>query len=468
MAFVFYDAETTGIHTSFDQILQFGAIYTDPDLNELERLDIRCRLQPHVVPSPGAMRVTRLPCAKLHDPSLPTHYSMMRAIRAKFQEWSPAIFIGYSSLRFDEHLFRQALYKTLHPPYLTNTNGNSRSDALRMAQAASILAPNALACPCGDDGKPIFKLDRLAPANGFDHAKAHDALGDVEATMHLCRLLMEKAPDVWSMFMQFSTKAAVIDYVSSERVFSLSDFYFGRPYSWLVTSLGTSPKNASEFYVYNLGVPPESLMDLPPEELTARLEQMPKPMRRLRSNACPILMSAEDAPSVASALAVGMDELNRRAEFIHADDAFRQRLLAAFHATLKVFEPSPHVEMQIYDGFFSYDDEQLMNEFHDVPWEDRREIVDKFADARLKQLGRRLIYLERPDLFQESDCRALDRARARRVLGADGDVPWLTLARAIQQLDDMLPDCAPEELQFLNEHRQYLAKCLGEASALLN
>ena len=29
MRFVFYDTETTGTNTTFDQILQFAAIYTD-------------------------------------------------------------------------------------------------------------------------------------------------------------------------------------------------------------------------------------------------------------------------------------------------------------------------------------------------------------------------------------------------------------------------------------------------------
>ncbi len=55
MSFVFYDTETTGIRTTFDQILQFGAIKTDHQLRELDRFEIRCRLLPYVVPSPEAM-----------------------------------------------------------------------------------------------------------------------------------------------------------------------------------------------------------------------------------------------------------------------------------------------------------------------------------------------------------------------------------------------------------------------------
>ena len=47
MAFVFYDTETTGSDTFYDQILQFAAIRTDDALNEIDRFEIRCRIQPH-------------------------------------------------------------------------------------------------------------------------------------------------------------------------------------------------------------------------------------------------------------------------------------------------------------------------------------------------------------------------------------------------------------------------------------
>ena len=40
-SYVFYDTETTGTLTSFDQILQFGAIRTDDEFNELDRYEIR-------------------------------------------------------------------------------------------------------------------------------------------------------------------------------------------------------------------------------------------------------------------------------------------------------------------------------------------------------------------------------------------------------------------------------------------
>ncbi|UTH45338.1 exonuclease domain-containing protein [Loktanella salsilacus] len=73
MAFVFYDTETTGTDTTFDQILQFAAILTDADLNEPDRFEVRCRLLPHVIPPPGALLATQMTPTMLTDPGLPSH-----------------------------------------------------------------------------------------------------------------------------------------------------------------------------------------------------------------------------------------------------------------------------------------------------------------------------------------------------------------------------------------------------------
>jgi exodeoxyribonuclease-1 len=39
--FVFFDTETSGLNRSFDQIVQFGAIRTDDQLNEIEQFEIK-------------------------------------------------------------------------------------------------------------------------------------------------------------------------------------------------------------------------------------------------------------------------------------------------------------------------------------------------------------------------------------------------------------------------------------------
>ena len=47
-------------------------------------------------------------------------------------------------------------------------------------------------------GQTTLKLDRLAPASGFNAHNAHYALGDVEATIHIARRIAGGDPALWS------------------------------------------------------------------------------------------------------------------------------------------------------------------------------------------------------------------------------------------------------------------------------
>ncbi len=69
MNYVFYDQETTGISPEYDQPLQFAAILTDENFVERVRINIRCRLAPHILPSPHAPVVIGVNPDALTDPS---------------------------------------------------------------------------------------------------------------------------------------------------------------------------------------------------------------------------------------------------------------------------------------------------------------------------------------------------------------------------------------------------------------
>lgn len=456
MSLVFYDTETTGTETFFDQILQFAAIRTDEDFNELDRFEIRCRLLPHVVPAPGAMRVTGARVSKLGDLALPSHYEMVRTIATKLRSWSPSSFVGWNSIRFDEELLRQALYKTLHNPYLTNSDGNSRTDAMRIVQACSMHAPNALAFPTDAYGQKTFRLDQVAPANGFSHDRAHDAMGDVKATLFLCRLLNEKAPDIWSSFMRFSTKSAVTDFIGGEAVFCLSDFYSGNPYAYLVTTIGQNRVNKAEWYVYDLSVDPKTLLPLSDAQLAIGLGESPKPVRKVKSNAAPMLCAAEDAPAICNGRNYDSDELLRRAALVHPDTAFGQRLVSTMESLRKEYPRSAHIEKQIYDGFLEKPDLNLMEDFHEAPWPERLAVVERFNDPRLRAIGTQLVHLEWPELLAGDQRRRLEIEAAKRLLGQVDDVAWVTLPRALREIEAMMVNASATELELLQEHKNYL------------
>ena len=127
--YVIYDFETTGRNSNWDQIIQVGAILVDDKLTEIDRLEMRSSLKPGLIPEPGALLVNNTSPEMLAKSNL-THYSMIKELSKKLSEWSPAIFMGYNSIDFDEEFLRKTLFKTLYNPYFTQLNGNKRCDIL--------------------------------------------------------------------------------------------------------------------------------------------------------------------------------------------------------------------------------------------------------------------------------------------------------------------------------------------------
>ena len=409
----------------FDQILQFAAIRTDDSFNKLGRLNVKCRLLPHIVPSPGALRATRVTPAMLTDPALPSHYEAIRQIQTKFLEWSPATFIGFNSLEFDETLLRQALFQTLHPAYLTNTNGNARSDVMRVAYAVSVYASDSIVVPTDGQGRQSFRLEHLAPANGYRHDKAHEAMADVEAAIFMTRLARDRAPVIWRAMNRASTKDAVKAYVAAQSMFSLTERYFGRTYSWLVTPCGQNPNDDGQFAVFDLYYDPDIYRSLSSEELVSVLNASPKVIRALRFNRQPIMMPPDMAPATVRALTLPGNELRRRAAIIQGDQDFRVRVGRAQALRFADTEASPHIEKRLYDGFPSATDQRLMAQFHDVDWPDRVTLAERIEDSRVKEFAYRLIYFERPEFAarRQKGCieRMADQTDAGRGRGCSLD-----------------------------------------------
>ena len=386
-------------------------------------------------PSPGALLTNGLTVGQITDPGLPSHYEMVRAVKARLEAWSPAVFIGHNSMRFDETLVRQALYQTLHHPYLTNTNGNCRLDSLPMLRAINFFQPGILSVPVNDKGKPTFSLAQLAPLNGFPRHHAHDALGDTEATLHLCRLVYEQAGGYWSNFVRFAPKAAVLDFVEANEVFSFTDTFFGKTDSWMVTTLGPNPDYDSELFVFDLSNDPEAFAALADGDLSARLAGSPKPVRRLRANAGPCILPYEDVPVPARMRMPDVDELRQRAAWIRGNEGFSHRLIAAMMDAREPREPSVHVEAQIYDSFAGPEDQTVMAAFHAAPWAGRADLLDRLSDARLKLLGERLLYTEAPEATPAYDRSRHEANVAKRLMAEEGTVPWRTLPQAVRETE---------------------------------
>jgi exodeoxyribonuclease-1 len=418
-------------------------------------LEIRSRLLPWIVPSPHALRVTGLTIDDLLSEEHPTHYQMVRQIRETLRGWGLSVFAGYNSLRFDEELLRQAFYQTLHPPYLTNTGGSTRADALALVQTAALLHPNVIAVPINEKGRPVFKLDRLAPANGFDHVNAHDALADVEATIFMAKLVKDRCPDVWRRWLHFASKERVANFLAETDAFVLVEPM--RQAGHVVTTLGANPDQPNVAYCWDLTVDPRPFATMEDEELVAALRKSGSPIRKLKANAAPSICPLDEAP--AHVLGdISADMFAKRGRWMSRDREFANRVVAVMAATEAVYPPSPHVERQIYDGFWPRSDERLLEQFHEADWPGRVRIADELVDHRLAWLARRLIWAERPDLCPPEHAAAFAQEKARRLLAAEDDCDgWNTLAKAAEELVKVLKGLAPNVVAPFHAYGAYLA-----------
>lgn len=458
MTYVFYDLETTGRLAEFDQFVQLAAVKTDDQFKEIDSFSLRCRLARHIVPSPEALLVNRVSPAMLTDPRLPSYYEALRQARAKFLEWSPAIFVGHNSIDFDEDFLRQGFYQTLQPPYLTNTKGNTRGDVLNVAHATAIYAPSALRIPKNQNGDPVYKLDQLAPANGYTSGGQHEAMGDVRATLFLAGLMRQKAGIIWETMTRWTRKRAVAEFLLQAGPVWHSDV-FGRnkSHSWRVTYCGQNSGRGSQFAAFDLQYDPKEIIDLSVEGLVAVLNEIPKKIRTILANRQPIIMPSDIKPAQGICSNVPEHHVRRRAGFVAEDPRFRGRVGKALAGRFTEGEPSQLVEQRIYDGFLQTADEEITERFHSTSWDDRLALVESLQDERARELGERLAYLEHSEALPKTTKRRLDAWLKKRTLTDDPDVPWMTVPKALAEIEAL--SAVPrtlEEKRFLKDVKTFL------------
>lgn len=424
MTYIFYDTETTGLNLAFDQILQFAAIVTDENFVEKGRFECRCRLLPWVVPSPTALVVTGVSPDDLNDPELPCYFEMMGRIKSWLDQWNPAVYIGFNSMRFDEQLLHRAFWQTLHPPYLTVSNGNSRLDILPIVRALSQLRPQSLNYPLSESGKLTFKLDRLAPENGFNAHNAHDAMGDVEATIFIAKKIRNNARDIWDVLSNRTQKSDVSDLLNEEQ-----PIYFAAGKSTPFWGRRIDKNRPSSKTI---------IANLDPnwtkaEDLMARgeptEENMKKFIHTISMNKAPVIFSQLEALDLFGEAPTDKTQENLRIlEKLKLGEVLK--IFSGFSSQENTNQ-TLELEQTIYDGFATKNDTALMLIFQKSDWQNRLTLVDKFSNFRFKKLAMRIIYLSAPDLLSKSEQKDFQlNVQDRLSVSDDLNVPWRTYAKA--------------------------------------
>lgn len=463
MAFVFYDTETTGLRPEYDQLIQFAAIRTDSDLQEIDRLELRSRINPNTVPHLEAMTANGLPIECLTDTSLTSHYRMMREVNSKLIAWSPSIFLGYNSIRFDEEFLRHALFQTLHSPYLTSLHGNGRNDVFSLVLACHAVSNGALIVPMREGETPSFRLEDLSAANDIKAVKSHDAMSDAESTLALCRLVKERSSDLWQRFIRFSNKASASYFISSEDGFILTEFFANRAYHTPVVFLENEPEQPNGRLCLSLFYDPTEISSWTKDQLRTALLAKPSPVRKIRTNAGPTMMPLWEAPEQLLGQ-MSVEELEDRAIRVAENEELKRSLVDTFSETRAQYPEPTEVEEMLYTGFPNWHDEELLRQFHQSPWHERHKIVQRIADVRLFEFGMRLIHFEARSTLPSDVAQEMDTKLAQRLISENGNA--LSLTRALEQLDELQHD-RKDDSDTVNLARGYRAYLLDRKAKVL-
>ncbi len=98
---------------------------------------------------------------------------------------------------------------------------------------------------------------------------------------------------------------------------------------------------------------------------------------------------------------------------------------------------SPYVEARIYDGWTGRDDTNLMAYFHEMPWEERREVMQRFEDPDLAEIAREILYNQDPGYLTEEEQKAEQAKIASRFEAMMPEKRGVSMPRSVEiALDD--------------------------------
>jgi exodeoxyribonuclease I len=464
--FYWYDLETSGTAPRWDRITQFAALRTDAELNQIgEPASCYVALPDDVLPNPDATLVTGITPEQTRAEGI-SEWRALRLIDEQFSVPHTCV-AGYNSLRFDDEFVRHGLYRNLMDPYAREwRHGNSRWDIIDLVRATGALRREGIEWPADDQGRPVYKLERLTEVNGIDHGRAHDAVADVRATVALARLIRLRQPKLFDYYLGCRDKRtvrALLEPFGARVCVHVSGMYPRERFGTApVMSVCRHPTNSNAIVVADLSQDVEPLLEWPEERIREALfrpgnSERP-PLKEIRLNRCPFVAGIEvlDEENWAR---LGFD----RREIKERHRRLRQPGIAP--KLMRVYgrrptEPPADAEAALYAGFIGDADRSRCDALQRALAEDRWQDLD-FADERLRVLAGRLKARSFSHLLSHEEL-ADWRAFVRDKITAES-APWLTLPRLRERIEELRSEHGglPEPLGSLAAHADRLAAEYG-------
>lgn len=452
-----YDTEGTGLQTRYDRPYQFAANLYGSNDNLIQTTNLRGRLPRYVLPDPEALLITGQSIKNIQSAPL-SHYEFVERVHADIVANSPATVMSYNGIRYDEEILRHTFYTNLRAPYVTQLAGNERMDILKVAKAVVGFNKDTLTVPLGNDGKRSFRLQGLAAANGFTDHNAHDALGDVEATMHLAQFMKRHAGRAWEACCRNQSKEYVLDLMRAGKplVYVGWSYEVGLPNYQLIQPVTSDETNANEWLCVNLSADVDDLLEMKMTDLVQAFKPSlgTSSIVRVKANAAPMVFSVETAAYVG----IELPDETRTAVWLLANVSFAERLKAAATARKNGFEQPNDVWNQLYTGgFFPVSaDKSIIQQFHQATPSMKWNLIAQMTDPRAKNIARWLVGSEWPEVLSSADRYEIESEFRDHL--TKPDAPWTTIPSALAKIKELLSTASGDEIEILSQYKQYLLR----------
>jgi exodeoxyribonuclease-1 len=395
--YLFYDIETTGTNKAFDQILQFAAIRTDLELNELARHEFNIKLNPDVNPAPGATITHQITIAE----SL-TGAAEIEAIQQihKIVNEPGTISLGYNTLGFDDEFLRFAFFRNLLPPYTHQyANQCGRMDLYPMTVIYSLFNPGVMEWPVIENRRSL-KLEHINQANHFIEGRSHLAMVDVEVTLELARRLI-KAREMWDYLIANFQKPTEL-----QRLQKLPLLFDKYPEGLMIAGKFGARNNYQSPVIYlgdSIPYAPSALwlrLDTP-ELATTTAETIGDATWVVRKK-------AGEPPFILPPVERFMTHLSHERQeqtaankkWLQENPELLEKIISYHRQYTYPYFPGTDVEASLYlDGFWSNQENDFCRRFHAATPPEKSRLAETISNLKLKVLVIRLLGRHYPDVL---------------------------------------------------------------------
>lgn len=400
MTLFWYDLETSGVSPRGDRVMQFAGQRTTIDLQPVgEPVNMLIRLSDDILPAPDAVLLTGITPQQTVADGV-TEAEFLQQFRDEVAT-PGTVFVGFNSIRFDDEFMRFLHYRNFYDPYTWQwQDGRSRWDLLDVTRMTRALRPDGIKWPVVD-GKPGNRLELLTKANGIAHDDAHDALGDVRASIALADLIRTKQPKLFQWLFEHRDKSSVAELVDAGEpiVYSSGKYDAAMEKTTVVSKLASHP-NKQGALVYDLRHDPTPFLQMSPKELAERWQwtrdvDAPArlPIKTMQYNRCPAVapISVLDETS-RKRIALDMQQITAHLKVLRKNHDFTERVMEA----LKLLDIQQEkrqaagnhdADVSLYDGFLDTHDANLLGVVRAAePEELGDELASTFHDRRMREL----------------------------------------------------------------------------------